>query len=286
MKPLPLGSYLVRPFKTYKNNQYSYTFGQSNNINLIDIDEATPPPAGWLWSSGSEPLNPSGLSNRTLYESVTQIFYPDTLPSGGAIPPMFDRGWEPSDSPSGSYVINIAQNSFGEQIRPGTFALTTPSGSGSIRDDGQGRLFCSTATSSYVGNIFYPFGLAVIGKMNLGTPFTASLLSHTGMFLATGSRINIAYTSQLTLFEHRVNCTLGKGEYNFSTNPSLRLFSSSSVSGSFKLWDQMLSGSLTPYVTTIGLYTSLGELVAIGKVPRPLRRVVEIDQTFVVKFDI
>lgn len=284
MKPLPNGSYIVRPFKTYKSHLCSYTWGGSSNPIFISIDEATVPTAAWRVGTVGQGTNAnSEIAKTSLFASIQQMFYP---PSESSISPQFDRHWAPSQSISGAYVISVSEYSFGEQIRPGTFHLTTTNGTASISDDGNGRLYCSTNPSGTVGNIFYPFGIAVVEKMFTTSSITGSVINQQGLYFDTGSNISVAYKSQLTLYEHSVICTLEKNEFNFSTNASLSMFQSSSISGSGLLMDMFASGTLTPYITTIGLYNSVNELVAIAKVPRPIRRAPEIDQSFIIKLDI
>jgi len=65
----------------------------------------------------------------------------------------------------------------------------------------------------------------------------------------------------------------------------------SAVSGGFEHWD--LSGSvdttgsfLTPFITTIGLYDDDMELVAVAKLPQPIKSEPDFPVNFIVRFDI
>lgn len=294
MKPLPPGSYLVRPFKTYKAFSFTHTYLGAGNSPFISVDEAIAPPVNWTWQGVNEPYNSeSGLFMRALYASIETLFYASASISGtnlqhtlGALsasrqlPAFTPGGWSPGET-GDIYVVSVGEGAFGEQIRPGTFTVITGAGTGSISDDGQGRLFANTNPNKAVGNIFYSMGIAAISNAGSGS----ATINENGLFLTTGSAITIGYNSQLTLFEHSVICTIEKDEFNFSTNPSLALFASSSISGSTRLLDAFSSGTLTPYVTTIGCYDSVGELLMVGKVPRAIRRTTDMDQTFVVRLD-
>jgi len=298
MKSLPPGSYLVRPFKTYKEFNFTHTYLGTNNSPFITVDEAIAPPVGWVWDGANEPYNPeSGLFKRPLYASLETLFYASASISGtnlqhtlGALSasralPVFEPGgWSPGQT-GDVYIISVSEGVFGEQIRPGTFNIITGAGTGSITDDGKGRLYVNTNPTNAIGNIFYSMGIAAISKMPDTGSITGSVINQDGMYLNTGSSITIDYHSQLTLFEHSVICTIEKDEFNFTVNPSLSLFASSSVTGSTRLLDAFSSGTLTPYVTTIGCYDSVGELLMVGKVPRPIRRTTNMDQTFVVRLD-
>ena len=65
----------------------------------------------------------------------------------------------------------------------------------------------------------------------------------------------------------------------------------SSISGGFEHWD--LSGSvdstgsfLTPFITTIGLYDDDMDLVAVAKLPQPIKSEPDFPVNFIIRFDI
>ena len=47
-----------------------------------------------------------------------------------------------------------------------------------------------------------------------------------------------------------------------------------------------MSSSFYPYVTTLGLYNDMGDLLATAKLGSPLKRRSDVDVTIQVKFDI
>ena len=65
---------------------------------------------------------------------------------------------------------------------------------------------------------------------------------------------------------------------------------SSSISGS---WDDYFTSAsvdptgsyLTPFITTIGLYDDSGDIVAIAKLPKPIKNLPDYDMNFIVRFD-
>jgi hypothetical protein len=64
----------------------------------------------------------------------------------------------------------------------------------------------------------------------------------------------------------------------------------SAVSGGFEQFE--LSGSidltgsfLAPFITTIGLYTDDDELVAVAKLPQPIKSMPDVPINFIVRFD-
>jgi hypothetical protein len=48
-----------------------------------------------------------------------------------------------------------------------------------------------------------------------------------------------------------------------------------------------VSGSgFNPYITTIGLYDSYGQLLAIGKIAQPIRKRSDVDMNFLIRLDL
>jgi hypothetical protein len=277
MKPLGAGNYNIRPFKAYKFHTYTVTYpSSSDSTGRIRIDEALVPPDNWIWSGSSEPINADGIYKRSLFATAQNQFYAIGSFSSSLVTDYRQRLYYPSGA---FYTINVSQTGYGEGIKPESFVLS--SSGGIIVDDGNGRLYRNTTTGSVIGNIFYGLGLAFVNQ-NSG-----SIINSGGMWLLTGSQVTVQYNSTVTIYEHQVICTVEPGELNWSSNPTINPTTiSSSVSGSNKIIDYFASGTLTPYMTTIGLYDSPGNLVAIAKVPRAIKRTPDMSQTFIVKWDI
>lgn len=304
MKPLPPNSYFIRPFKAYKGFSYTYTCLGNNNPTLMTVEEGLAPTVGWVWPDSSEPINPdTGRSMRVVYSSIIGLFYPSSsiywanqssvTANDADISrrlPELDRNWSPGKT-GDIYVISVSQLTYGERVRPGTVIITTGASSNRILDDGKGKLYSMTAPTEIIGNVFYELGLAAITKCSA----TSSVISSQGMNLTTGSTITVSYESQVSIYEHTAVCTLERDEFNYSNNPSLSVFvdgypigaATSSVYGisGSKMMDAFSSGTLAPYITTIGMYNSIGDLVALAKMPRAIRRTPDMDQTFIVRFD-
>jgi hypothetical protein len=232
-----------------------------------------------------------------LHRSVKNLFY--------------DRGFfrtgssllttSPSPLPSNYYVVSVGQNFYGDRVKPGSFVLSTEVQNKSILDDGLGNLFISeSSTGSYVGNIFYDNGLAII-KENSGS--SVATVSTAGVKLISGSTIYVGYKSDTRYSRHEVHINLDPTDFNFSAfNPSI--FSTyettgsagmafnalnikpSSGSNTWNLSNLMAANVLKPYVTTIGLYNKDYQLVAVAKLNEPIQRTFDTNQIFIVRFDI
>ena len=72
-------------------------------------------------------------------------------------------------------------------------------------------------------------------------------------------------------------------EFNMSQNPTILQSGSTADMPVPKTF--ISDGNWDPYITTIGLYNDVNELLAIGKLGRPIRKVETYDQTFIVKWD-
>lgn len=193
-----------------------------------------------------------------------------------------------------------------------------------LEDDGYGNIYDVDYSSSYasrtpnanysgsvVGNIFYNDGLVVITATG----------SYTDVGTKTGTDgFTLKFNSTQTIYEREYVCTVDEHEYQHTTNKSLKVgYSSSFAMGPFKstrytntIYDSFpytsigystssyntngydigteLLGVAThsdfaTYVTTIGLYNDERELLAIGKVAKPIKNEKELALTFVVRFD-
>jgi hypothetical protein len=49
--------------------------------------------------------------------------------------------------------------------------------------------------------------------------------------------------------------------------------------------DLFISGTLKPYITTIGLYNDKSQLIALGKLAQPIQKRDDIDMNFVIRWD-
>lgn len=153
-----------------------------------------------------------------------------------------------------------------------------------INDDGEGNLYISgSLPRRYVGDIIYSHGLAIITD----TKYSSNSVTY------------IEFKSSQPIFTHNYHCKLRESEFNFTYNPS-------TLSGSMKtgydntgeiyttpvnISDGVINSRLTgsefqPYITTVGLYNDANQLIAVGKMSRPVPKSANTDMTITVKIDI
>lgn len=197
----------------------------------------------------------------------------------------------PTASNSTIGVIAIPQNLFGDQIKPGSFYYSHPSGS--IIDDGEGNVLF-TPGNEHVGNIIYQHGLIILTSSGskttganlygVGVYGTASYGGDTGIdmlsIFVTSSNVTCSFSSSYTIYETLFKCTLRENEFNFTQNPSAI---DDQTTG--KMYDFTTGSFFAPYITTIGLYNKDRELLAVGKLSQPLPSSRTTDMTIYVKID-
>jgi hypothetical protein len=141
-----------------------------------------------------------------------------------------------------------------------------------------------------VGNVFYGHGMVVISdpRPKYGTATvklfndrlynTITQVSQS----STLSSFEFSYNSTITLYEHEYLCRIKQDEFNFTANPTIRQNNdaNSELPKAFVANDEF-----SPYITTIGLYNKLGELVAIGKLSNPIKKRDDADLSIIVRFD-
>jgi hypothetical protein len=130
------------------------------------------------------------------------------------------------------YVISIPQNLYGDKVKPGSFELQIDSITPKIRDDEYGNLRIiadgsgnePAGTVSYLGNIFYDKGMAVI---------TEDTIADTGSFSVTNSGASsYSFTGDVT--GNNPTLTLIRGNYyQFSINATGHPFWIQTTSGGY-----------------------------------------------------
>lgn len=122
--------------------------------------------------------------------------------------------------------------------------------------------------NSNVGNIFYKNGTIVITSPD------------SKYHSIIDNNFNLNFKNTVTHYEIETVCKINKESFNFTFNPSSL---SNYKAGTYL--SEMVSGSLRPYATTIGLYNFKNELIAVGKLGSPLKIRDDVDLNVIVRFD-
>ena len=107
----------------------------------------------------------------------------------------------------------------------------------------------------------------------------------------------MSFSSSYTLYETQYKATISENEFNYTLNPSSitgsqipTVFPSSSIN-----WENTASSGVrlstitgsyfSPYITTVGLYDEDFQLLAIGKLAKPIQSSQTTDTTILVNID-
>lgn len=127
--------------------------------------------------------------------------------------------------------------------------------------------------TAVVGNVFYRRGTVVLTPQYMG--------KHDAYVKAfTSGSWSLNYRGTHTIYQYEALCRVKKGSFNMTYNPTARKSFKSDL-----LTDEMTGSLLLPYATTIGLYSSDGELVAVGKLGQAVQMRDDVDLNFLVRWD-
>ena len=284
LKEIPKSDIVVRPFKVYKewtldHNDINPLFALSGSAGSFDdeVDEKT-----------------HGISKVSLFSSIKAQFYNNS--STASIFTEVGRRTSytsTTDRVLGeeAVVLGIPQSKYGEGVKVGSVVLSDTATGITYTDDGYSNLIDSA--SNHKGNIFYDRGLVVL---------TEDIVSG-----STLSTFYLDYRSTQTIYENEIFLSVLENEFNVSQNPSavdwnadksfgkIKLTSITSsidptVTGGFADFEYSSSmdptGSyLAPFITTIGLYDNELNMVAIGKLPQPIKSLPDYPINFIIRFD-
>lgn len=184
----------------------------------------------------------------------------------------------PTSSNSIIRVVSIPQNIFGSKIVPSSFQVS--GAMYNIVDDGEGNLLDISGSTISVGNIIYPHGLIIITNPSYSIIFpTSSIDSSISSINQKSGSFNMIFKGEHIIYENEIRCTINEDEFNYTLNPSISTDNSGSLRGF------ATASYFNPYVTTVGLYNEANQLLAIGKMSKPVPIPRNSDLTFLIKFD-
>ena len=277
IKEIPKSDVVVRPFKVYKE----WTLDAGDVTPLYGTLQTD------LYDVDTDEVNSDGTSKRTLYDSIKSQFYLN--PATSSI--LTEVGKRVSYASTDERVIGdtigviaIPQQKYGEGLKVGSVELEY--GSITVTDDGNSNLIDSA--SNHKGNVFYDRGLIVL---------TDGIVDDT-----TINTFDVSYRSTMTIYENEIFLSVNESEFNVSQNPSaydgtnkIKLNTIQSTIeptkfGGFGDYDYSSSvdptGSyLAPFITTIGLYDNELNMVAVAKLPKPIKSLPDYPVNFIVRLD-
>jgi hypothetical protein len=290
LKEIPKSDVVVRPFKVYK--EWAFTETDKDEVDIK---------WGLSGSFGDFDANDANDIRGVIYRSIEAQFYRNSATASI----MTEVGKRKSYSStternleSEFALFSIPQIYYGEGIKPGSLTLTT--GSVTYTDDGFSNLIDSA--SNIKGNILYDRGFVIATKdIQSGSSFTD---------------YSLQYRSTKTIYENEIFISVLESEFNASTNPTALTdidselvtailddpITNQKYTGSFfniksarvnpLFWEYDFSASndptgsyLAPYITTIGLYDNEMNMVAVAKLPQPIKSLPDYPLNFIIRFD-
>lgn len=257
-----------------------------------------------------DPKNENGTYMRGVYDLIYHMYYKHDSPFNKFGIYNYD-GIHLQDFPtkllSVIHVIKISNQYFGEKILPNSIKLTSIIDGLDITivDDGKGNLI-DQDTEEHVGNVFYTNGLLVLTHrepeetLEVETPDYTTFPNYyvinsefeeiqyqPGQSAFPDYEVspyefvfrfyNLEFRGELTHYEHEFRCAIEPGEFNGTSNPS--------VKDGDTVIEYVKSEEFSPFITTVGLYDEFLNLIAVGKLAKPVQKPREIPMTLVVRMD-
>ena len=268
----------------------------ASQIDLSHWQQASSPRTAIISGSDDGPFN---FSSRILHKSASIISIPRQF-YGEQIKPksltITDNSTDITYTLKDDGLGNLYDNNYSS-----SFAVASES----FKADGGGQ-----TTGSIIGNVMYNHGLIII--------------TDTGSYKDVGNTSGdngweITFKSTQKIYEREIQCNVGKGEFLNSSNitltpgnsgsysvpanlfsgsygtqhlnispiwPASSSYSDEGYAGTGSLLDFATGSSFAPYITTIALYDDQNDLLAMGRLAKPIKNDKELDISFVVRFDV
>jgi hypothetical protein len=282
IKEIPKSDIIVRPIKVYKEwtldeNDIFPIFGENGDGTFIDSE----------YDSKSH-----GFTKKVIHASIRSQFYTNAATASILTEVGLRKSYASKDErilEDNIALFSVPQRYYGEGIKIGTVVLEDEQLGRIYTDDGNSNLIDSG--SNIKGNIFYDRGLIVVAKDIV----SGSVLS----------QFTLNFRSTKTIFENEIFLSVLENEFNVSQNPTavdydgsigrIKLHNIRSTINPLKVGgfaDYLYSGSvdptgsyLAPYITTIALYDDELNMVAVAKLPQPIKSLPDYPINFIVRFD-
>jgi hypothetical protein len=310
-KEIPKSDIVIRPIKVYKEwrldeNDISPIFAVSGSIGNYDeeIDEKS-----------------QGISKISLFRSIKAQFYNNPETSSVMTEVGRRKSYASKDErvlESNLAVLPIPRSYFGEGIKIGTLVLEDEQLGRTYTDDGYSNLIDSG--SNIKGNIFYDRGLVVVTKdVVSGSILSQFTLSYRSTKTIFENEIFLSVLENEFNYSQNPSAVIedgGKRTKILVTNPwdpSGRTFVSASIWQSgiryvrnknrpftsslnpnvFGSFDDYMENNtndrtgsfIAPFITTIGLYDNELNMVAVAKLPVPIKSLPDYPVNFIIRFD-
>jgi hypothetical protein len=270
--------------RRYKNNNtnnnngyFILTDGEGNNsITFTDITNIL------INTNTPVPTILNGKTNNINFYRENLFYYLNTFPEKNIFLEITDSnnpliyfkfkitGYTPGSNPINLIIEHIeSKGDLAELLHKNTYNIT----------------HTLPPTLDYtIGHIFYSHGIVTFTSGNFATSSREITdiggIRDESILYPNLLKLDIFYSSSLTLYENQYKCTVRENEFQYTLNPT-------SLSGSSnEFYYNFITGSdFKPYVSTVGLYNKEGDLLLTGKLSQPIPLSKTTDTTFQINFD-
>jgi hypothetical protein len=312
IKEIPKSDVITRPMKVYKE----WTLDENDIYPIFGIDgEGT-------FIDSENDAKSHGFVKKIIYASTKSQFYLNPQTSSLLTEVGLRKSYASADErmlESEMAIFSIPQQYYGEGIKIGTVVLEDETLSRTYTDDGYSNLIDSG--SNIKGNIFYDRGLIVVTKdvvsgsvlnnFTINFRSTKTIYENEIFISVLENEFNVSQNpsavyedggSKITQLVNRPGSSNNSTELVTSSFYDAGIkwirgkkypFVSTLDSDKFGSFDDYLySGSvdptgsyLAPYITTIALYDEELNMVAVAKLPQPIKSLPDYPLNFIVRFD-
>jgi hypothetical protein len=316
LKRIPKSDISIRPFKAYK--EWDKASAGVTLLEAVDGDytsnDANTITTGLLSGSVYNKYSVFGQLRAQFYNGKES----DPFYRLGSKTNIYDET-NPERFLSGSAkVISIPQNCIGDGIKRGS-VLLNDSGTYYI-DDKYSNLVLS-GSNNRIGNVFYNQGLIVItsgsnskltGAWDIEYKSTETIYEHEYLLIVNEDEFNVSQnpTAVIEVGRETQRYITSDGKtMSVITNTGVKYIRKKSILENGDILDYRYTSSvnqnvfagfehyelsssvdstgsfLAPFITTIGLYDDNCDLVAVAKLPQPIKSEPDIPVNFIIRFD-
>ena len=151
-------------------------------------------------------------------------------------------------------VYSIPRSCTGLKLIPETILIT--SNTGNTYSDKEGVLLDRNLKIG--GDVIYNRGLIIV--------------TDSEVIRDLAEKETLDFNTVSKILTHNILCTVRDSEFNYTYNPTLKEL-------------QTQDKVVTPYITSVGLYNSRGELIAVAKLSKPIKKDANVDMTIRIQID-
>lgn len=301
-KSIPKSDYSIRKFYAYK----SWSFVSGSDVLLLNAEDIV------SYDTSQEiTIDELTYSKQSLYGSINSKYY-STEDVRSVL------GYKQLNGKA--YVFSVPNEYIGEGIKNGSISIFDSNSNITLTDNQSGSLLSGSVV---VGDIFYNDGIVVythtasIANRFIGNWIfnfkSVQEITENEIFISVGkNEFNVSRNPSAVYTQTKTTYSIAETE----NNPAISIINygiqyvrkknvlengnildyrygsrtTTGISGGFEHY--YLSSSvdstgsfLTTYVTTIGLYDNTNELLAVAKLPRPIKLEPSYPINFIIRFD-